>query len=141
MAENPRSVRDLCLELDIEVGHLNLNCVYCKKWLSASDKGAFDRKCLKLIWKKGFPYGVCALCLYYNLQVSLWRHFRRSAYGLTLEKETGIPLGDLLIRCMQCGKILLAEEKVVMVEEGTRFHNVCGVWRGQCLMCSAGVYF
>ncbi|ASH99057.1 E6 [Ailuropoda melanoleuca papillomavirus 2] len=141
MAPYPTSVRALCEELDVEVPYLILNCVFCKRWLSATDKWSFDQKALKLVWRKGYPYAVCGLCLHYELQISWWRRFRRSAYGQTVENETSTPLGDLLVRCYKCSKPLVPEEKSLMLEDNIRFYDIGGHWRGVCVMCSAGVFF
>lgn len=138
MAEaDPRTVTGLARNLDIELRNLQLNCVYCTQHLSRRDLYKQIEKSIRVVWRGGFPYGVCSRCLVFNQQIAAWRRHSRSAYVCAVEADEGRPLGDILVRCVICLTPLNALEKVMMVARHRRFHKIGSNWRGLCETCAS----
>nr|WJJ59282.1 MAG: E6 protein [Arctocephalus gazella papillomavirus 2] len=135
---HPRTLPGLLRELGLSLNTVLLSCAFCNDVLSVRELCKFNRKNLCLVWKKGFPFGVCSPCLLLEAQIFFWRHFEYSVCAQTLEKELQGALGELQLRCYSCYTFLDIEDKRRMVAQGRRFHRIQGLWRGICVLCSSG---
>ncbi|AUT11901.1 E6 [Leptonychotes weddellii papillomavirus 6] len=136
--DNPKTVHDLLALFELALDDLQLCCVYCMCALTRRELILFDYRTLFLVWRKGIPYAVCDPCLRGAAKIQLWRYFERSVSVSTFEFETGTPLGDADVRCAGCCKYLGEEEKLLMVEENRRVHQIGDKWRGVCIRCRQG---
>nr|WJJ59277.1 MAG: E6 protein [Arctocephalus gazella papillomavirus 1] len=136
--ENPKTIQGLLTTFELPLDSLLLSCVYCHCALTRRDLILFDYRSLNLVWRKGLVYGVCDPCLRGAAKVQLWRHFVRSVFVSTLETEQGTAIGDLSVRCAGCFKYLGEEEKLLMVEDRRRVHQIGEHWRGVCIRCRRG---
>nr|WJJ59308.1 MAG: E6 protein [Leptonychotes weddellii papillomavirus 12] len=135
---DPRTVQALLTTFELALDDLLLCCVYCLRALTRRDLIIFDYRSLFLVWRKGIPYAVCDPCLRGIAKIELWRHHERSVSVSTFEYELGIPFGDVSLRCAGCFKYLGEEEKLLMVEDGRRVHQIGHQWRGVCVRCRQG---
>lgn len=135
MAERPADLEGLCCRLGIQHSDLLLNCIFCNRHLSVGDLLSFMWKELQIVWRKDWPYGACSPCIKLQAEVQCWREFHSSVFGETLEKEEGQPLANITVRCTVCWKKLGGYEKIVLVDNGQRFHYIGTGIRGLCLFC------
>lgn len=132
---NPKTLVSLCAALEITLDELNLSCIFCKGDLTLDELESFTKRHFRVIWRSGFPYGVCWACTFTKAREQGWRHHTFSAGATTVELDTGIPLGDLHIRCTVCLKPTTYLEKLAVVSRGGRFHKIGHHWRGFCTAC------
>nr|WDS49650.1 MAG: E6 protein [Neophocaena asiaeorientalis asiaeorientalis papillomavirus 3] len=135
MDEDSNTIPRLCADFDLTTDELILPCIFCKKTLQAFDIWTNTVRHLKVIWRKGFPYGACRRCLEVLALVEGWRKFEWSAGAATVELHTGKALGDLFMRCMGCFKPMSHLDKITQVEEKRNFTRIGGHWRGICVTC------
>nr|WGU21304.1 E6 [Firstpapillomavirinae PV-HMU-1] len=134
--EPPLYLDDLSAFLDIPLDDIRVTCAFCDTVLPARDKRAFVKKLLCLVWRAGWPHGICWRCLEVTAVKDSWRNYRRSCHALTVEHEAGQPLADMFIRCVGCWAPLTNEEKIDMVDTGRHLHNIGGYWKGFCGTCT-----
>ncbi|ADJ96347.1 E6 protein [Phocoena phocoena papillomavirus 2] len=135
MADDPRTIKDLCKNFDLSVQALLILCVFCKKQLTDLEIWSFSHKQLRVVWKKGFPFAACKKCLEVCALVDCWRNFQRSATAKQVEEDTGKALGDLDVRCMGCYKLMTTLEKAYQLEDEKQFCKIAGYWKGYCINC------
>nr|APX52871.1 E6 protein [human papillomavirus 86]APX52889.1 E6 protein [human papillomavirus 86] len=133
----PTNIFVLCQEYEVEFDNLRLLCIFCKNELTEGELLSFALKELLLVWKHGFPHGVCLKCICREAKVRELRHWEHSSYGSTVEQDTGVSLAHLNIRCHACFKPLCWPEKLHMVELNLHFHKIAGQWTGKCSNCRA----
>lgn len=115
--------------------NLEVVCVYCSKPLSVIDKYFFDGRKLHLLWQTGVPRAVCEPCLRVVARHERNIFFERQVAPSDLEKEWGIPLGDLPVRCQHCYIFLVPEEKLNHISRSEPYVVVAGKPRGTCTVC------
>lgn len=135
----PRSLRELMADMGLQYQTILLSCVYCSKTLEVSELVTFSVKDLQIIWRGGFPYGVCAFCLEFYLKIQYIRHYRRSASIKTVEEELQRPVGNLNLRCFVCAIKLHSTDYATMEEQGLNLKYIAGQWRGKCMICNGAV--
>nr|WBM83419.1 E6 protein [human papillomavirus 87] len=133
----PTNIFLLCQEYEVDFDNLRLLCIFCKKELTESELLAFALRELLLVWRFGFPYGVCLQCLFREAKKRELRHWEYSSYGPTVEEETGVALALQNIRCHACCKPLCWPEKEHMIHANLHFHKIAGKWTGKCSNCRA----
>nr|AET51802.1 early protein E6 [Human papillomavirus type 53]ANY26604.1 oncoprotein E6 [Human papillomavirus type 53]ANY26606.1 oncoprotein E6 [Human papillomavirus type 53] len=133
--ERPRTLHQLCEVVNKPLLELQLGCVFCKKALTASEVYNFAYKDLRVVYRDGYPYGVCKFCLLFYSKVRKLRYYNCSVYGASLEALTKKKLSDLLIRCYRCQHPLTPEEKQLHCDYKKRFHKISHMWTGSCLTC------
>lgn len=127
----------LARELEIPVTHLSITCIFCNKTVQKRELLQFVYKDLKVVWRKQWPYVTCVKCLAVKTRISAWRGYEGSGDVTAVERDTGTPFGDLVVRCIVCVSKLTALEKIDMVSKGRKFHKVYGNYRGICCTCSS----
>ncbi|ADJ96353.1 E6 protein [Phocoena phocoena papillomavirus 4] len=131
----PCLLEDLCSSLHLQPEDLLLTCIFCKKHLSEPDIWQFIYKNLLVVWRHGWPFGICWRCVDFQAKLERLRHYERSAYAATVEIDTGLPLSALQIRCTGCWKQLSFTEKYSHIRWNLRFHKIANNWRGFCNFC------
>lgn len=132
---NPKSLESLCSAFEVTVEELQLPCVFCKRHLAPEELRTFCERQFRVVWRSGFPFGACWACTFTRGREQSWRHHHFSAFAPTVEVDTGVPLGDLLIRCTVCLRPTTYLEKLAVVSRGGRFHKISEQWRGYCYNC------
>lgn len=132
----PTNIRELAQALQIPFSALQVPCIFCKNHLGRVDLQQFVYKSLSLVWREGWPYGVCVKCLAMRCRVQVWRGYEASVDVTGLEKCLGERFGDQLIRCLVCLSPLTPLDKVDMVAKNRQFHKISGNFRGTCRSCS-----
>lgn len=133
---NPKSLLGLCELLDLHPSELLLNCCFCSCILDYPELWSFIHRGLNVVWKKGWPYGICLKCINFQAILDNLRNYECSAYTATVEEETGYCIDDLQVRCAGCWGLLTRVEKQWMQEYNRRYHKISGNWRGICFFCS-----
>lgn len=134
-SSQPRTLYQLCKEFGLTLRNLQISCIWCKKHLTGAEVLAYHFKDLVVVWRKDFPYAACAFCLEFNSKICALRHYERSAFWYTVEKETGLLLEEQQIRCALCQKPLSQSEKHHHIDTGTRFQFILCQWTGRCTHC------
>lgn len=133
--QRPYKLPDLSTTLNIPLHDIRINCVFCKGELQEREVFDFAFKDLFIVYRDCTPYAACLKCISFYARVRELRYYRDSVYGETLEAETKTPLHELLIRCYRCLKPLCPTDKLKHITEKRRFHNIAGIYTGQCRGC------
>ncbi|AAY32853.1 E6 [Tursiops truncatus papillomavirus 2] len=128
-------LNELCAQLHLPVEEILINCCFCNCQLSERSKWEQIYKDFKLVWREGWPHGICHKCQEIHAVKASWRGYEQSAYACYVEEETGTPLGDIYMRCLYCWIPLTGAEKIHMVEDRRHFIKINGYWKGLCHRC------
>lgn len=137
--DRPRTLPGLLAFLELPIEDLQLNCIFCKKILFEGELWGFTFRGLRLVWRGGYPHGVCFACLERELHIQGLRHHRRTALASGVEAETGKALGDLKVRCLYCAYILSHRDLAHVLSDNGIFYLIGERWRTICPWCKSGV--
>ncbi|AGA15831.1 E6 [Canis familiaris papillomavirus 15] len=133
--EHIQGISSLAEHIHVPVEDLLVPCVFCGNFLDLRDLLDFDKKCLQLTWKKGFPHGTCSKCAreVSEKECKLFTEAVLTASGFFCEIDGG--LSGVNVRCRLCLKLLNLGEKEEAVSRGERFFRVRRRWRARCRAC------
>lgn len=137
--DQPRTIPGLLLSLELQIEDLLLNCAFCCKTLYEAELWAFTFRGLRLVWRDGYPFGVCFACLERHMRIQSLRYHRRTARATGVEADTGRALGDLKVRCIYCALVIAQIDLVDLVAEDAVFYLIGERWRTICPWCKNGV--
>nr|WKV32422.1 early protein 6 [Canis familiaris papillomavirus type 25] len=133
--EHIQGIASLAEHIHVPVVDLLVPCVFCGNFLDLQDLEEFDRKCLQLTWKKGFPHGTCKKCAreVSEKECKIYTEAVLTSAGFVDEIDGG--LTSVNVRCRLCLKLLTVSEKEEAVSLGERFFRVRRRWRARCRAC------
>ena len=134
-AEYPTSVGDYCKRFKIPFDQLCFPCLFCKTSLTTLQLNSFVHKQLSLVWKSGVCHACCNSCLKITARYECQNYFQCYVSGSLIEDFLGIPLWDLIVRCLECLSKLSYVEKLDCICAGEKFYLVRGHWRSFCREC------
>ncbi|ASC49548.1 E6 [Bovine papillomavirus] len=135
MDSYPHSIQELLECYGLSFYDLYLLCIFCDNLLTYADCDHFEYAELNLVWRNGWPYGVCKSCCSRAGHWECVRFYQFSMLGNDVESHTGCTLLQLSVRCYACLKKLNLTEKLEHVWKGVAFHCVKDRWKGICNNC------
>lgn len=134
----PQSVQQLADTLCIPLVDILLPCRFCHRFLAYIELIAFDRKCLQLIWtEEDLVYACCTSCAFATAQFEFGSFYEYSVSGREIEEIEQKPIGEIVIRCKFCLKLLDLIEKLETCYKQQQFHKVRRNWKGLCRHCGS----
>nr|AYA94338.1 MAG: E6 protein [Human papillomavirus] len=131
----PCNLYQYCASKNLSLFDLRLPCVFCKNELDFMSLADFHLKNLQLLHKENTCYACCSVCLRVSAKFELENYFQcyvKAKYFTTLCEK---PLQCIIVRCIDCYRLLDCMEKVDCCAADLPFCLVRGRWRNFCRHC------
>lgn len=140
-AERPRSIKDLCRVLGTVFPNISVPCHYCQRPLSVLDIFGFEQSHLSLIWRDGYPKGICSVCCRLLARLEFTHRHLRSCKASQASLYIGTDLSQVDIRCINCLCKLTSIERGWYISDDRTVHVLINKQvRAPCVRCTMGFY-
>ena len=134
-SNTPYNIEDYCRVFHISFFNVRLQCLFCKFNVSTVDLAGFHCKNLRLVWRGSSCFACCEKCLRLLAKHEYEHYCICVCKGTTLEFLCKKDLFQIIVRCVECLKLLDLSEKISCERKGFPFCLVRTHWRNYCRSC------